>query len=92
MGDSRDEDRADRRSSQTRLLSRKITTVCCQDSLFSAVELLGKIDLAAIESSSFCLHRRSGHELDFLEERQHILRSEGQGALNVSRSSTASSP
>ena len=36
----------------------------------------------------FCLHRCTGRELDFLEERQHILRSEGQGThgLCVKRS------
>ena len=33
-------------------LSRKITTVCCQESPFRAVGLLGKMDLAAIENSS----------------------------------------
>ena len=52
MGDSRDKVRADCRSRQTRPLSRKITTVCCQESRFRAVGLLGRIDLAAIKSSS----------------------------------------
>ena len=52
MGDSRDKVRADCRSRQTRPLSRKITTVCCQESRFRAVDLLGRIDLAAIKSSS----------------------------------------
>ena len=52
MGDSRDKDRADRRSGPTGPLSQRITIVCCQESLFSPVELLGKFDLATVESSS----------------------------------------
>ena len=52
MGDSRDQDRADPESEPTGPLSQKITIVCCQESLFSAVELLGKFDLATVETSS----------------------------------------
>ena len=51
MGDSRDEDRVDRRSGPTGPLSQRITVVCCQELLFSAVELLGKFDLARVAAA-----------------------------------------